>query len=390
MKFYFFKIKFFFLLIIVTVCGNLLSSSQATQVTIDKLYKEFESECSKFCYTESFRRPNETEAFKEIIRNNVIYKRGDQKKSNIKFLNDQKQLPAYENAVLISMVKDEEDVIYENLCWHYFMGFRKFVIVDNGSTDSTGQLIDRFKDLTKSFAVVIKINDSEVSFKQASRLNACCKVAETLFPQITWVFPNDADEFIVFDESIESTLSKIPFGVNCIYSQRLWYFGANDYFDFPQEAKFYESIHRFYQPNSLSLQGGKTFIKAHQGLFIMRGFHFASLDSLVPQFYISGSRCNVHIREFPLRSPAQVIKKFINRSKALKVLENDYTPEVANIAFNATIHSRADRYSEVGDLYGMEEFKASLEQSRYFFDERMPIDLAIRCVESLSLAGKDA
>lgn len=52
------------------------------------------------------------------------------------------------------MVKDEEDVIFENLVWHFCVGFRKFIIVDNNSTDKTRILIEKFQKQVAGIPVV--------------------------------------------------------------------------------------------------------------------------------------------------------------------------------------------------------------------------------------------
>ena len=53
------------------------------------------------------------------------------------------------------MVKNEEDIIFENLVWHFATGFRKFIIVDNMSTDQTRNKIQEFSQLVKNHAQVL-------------------------------------------------------------------------------------------------------------------------------------------------------------------------------------------------------------------------------------------
>ncbi|MDD5125424.1 hypothetical protein, partial [Methylovulum sp.] len=52
-----------------------------------------------------------------------------------------------ENVAYISMIKDEEDIIFYNLLWHYELGLRKFFLIDNLSTDKTLQRIKLFEKL---------------------------------------------------------------------------------------------------------------------------------------------------------------------------------------------------------------------------------------------------
>lgn len=59
---------------------------------------------------------------------------------------------------LISMVKDEDDIIYENLVCHFCIGFHKFIIIDNISTDKT-RFIERFRDQVVEKATEIIVDD---------------------------------------------------------------------------------------------------------------------------------------------------------------------------------------------------------------------------------------
>lgn len=102
-------------------------------------------------------------------------------------------------AVLFIMVKDEEEIIAQNLEHHYRLGFRRFFILDNGSTDRTASLIASFRQ-SKTDAQIFYGYDYVVGYYQADKMKAL-----ELFMQVylkhedtppEWLFFVDADEFI--------------------------------------------------------------------------------------------------------------------------------------------------------------------------------------------------
>ena len=104
-----------------------------------------------------------------------------------------------ENAVYVSMFKDEGDIIYENLAHYYKIGFRKFVLSDNRSTDTTRQKILQFRaDFPDATAVIV--DDVTTQFLQGKKVTALASIAFNFFSTesrtIEWVFPVDADEFL--------------------------------------------------------------------------------------------------------------------------------------------------------------------------------------------------
>ena len=42
------------------------------------------------------------------------------------------------------LVKNEEDILEENLLFHKYMGIDGFIITDNGSSDRTGDIIKKY------------------------------------------------------------------------------------------------------------------------------------------------------------------------------------------------------------------------------------------------------
>lgn len=112
-------------------------------------------------------------------------------------------IPALARAGLLMMVKDEDDIIYQNLTHHYRIGFRSFCILDNASTDRTQALIRRF-EAEHPDALVMLVHDPVVGYYQSEKMDIF-QHAFTRYAALSgcvpeWLFFVDADEFIAFFE----------------------------------------------------------------------------------------------------------------------------------------------------------------------------------------------
>lgn len=327
------------------------------QEELNKRYVALEGELALCCHKPEFDYPelnlSQNQAVERNCPENII----------LKPLKYSHALPAFEDAVLISMVKDEADIIFENLCFHFYMGFRKFVIIDNGSGDDTHKKIGYFKDLAARQAEIAIIKDDRVLYAQSSRMNAINKMAEEIFPSVKWIFPNDADEFIIFDVSIQDSLAKIAENVNCIHVPRITYIPTESYFSYSAGKKFYEKLYRAHKRNPYDfpdngLWNGKSFIKAHKGMLLVKGNHFAATSSDTIPNYISGLEAGIHIREYPLRSPEHALRKIINMGKAHIELRKLYP----NLTGYHYADDRYNRYLSIGDPVGEEEFRKFIQK----------------------------
>jgi hypothetical protein len=103
------------------------------------------------------------------------------------------------NALRVSMVKDEDDIIFPNLENSYRAGLRHFAIADNGSTDATRSEIERFRRL-RADAVVFVVDDPVVGYYQDAKTLGLLRLGRTILAgagfATDWIFPVDADEFI--------------------------------------------------------------------------------------------------------------------------------------------------------------------------------------------------
>lgn len=73
---------------------------------------------------------------------------------------------------------------------------RRFVISDNGSADGTAEMIRAFQGRYDDAEVVV-IADPLVSYVQSLKTTGMMRYALSIWSDLKWVFPIDADEFLV-------------------------------------------------------------------------------------------------------------------------------------------------------------------------------------------------
>jgi hypothetical protein len=93
---------------------------------------------------------------------------------------------------MLLLVRDEMDIIEQNINFHLGFGIEQFVVTDNGSVDGTRDVLADFeRRLGKSFLI---IDDSEPAYHQAQRVNRMIQIAKDRF-RPRWIISSDADEF---------------------------------------------------------------------------------------------------------------------------------------------------------------------------------------------------
>ena len=97
---------------------------------------------------------------------------------------------------VVMMVKDEADIIGQNLDWLYFLGIRKFVIIDNESKDGTSDILTAFRQGHIDLEMLV-VFDPIVRLIQSEKTTGAFQFAINIWPSCKWVFPIDADEFLI-------------------------------------------------------------------------------------------------------------------------------------------------------------------------------------------------
>jgi hypothetical protein len=230
--------------------------------------------------------------------------------------------PAYLSAAVIMMVKDEADIIGENLIWLHHIGLRRFILLDNDSTDATASIIERFRTKYQDVELLV-LKDPLVRYMQAEKTTGLYRLAISIWPDIKWVIPADADEFLIAERGLQ-VLEEINAGVDVISIPKVIHFRR------PQashgrsamELLDYTVMELMDYRSPLFIVPPKVIVKHNLFMTISQGNHSVRLVDDRPPVYVGGFGFGLYYREFPTRSFDHFKKKIMNGGPAIKAAED--------------------------------------------------------------------
>ena len=92
--------------------------------------------------------------------------------------------------IMTLFVRDEEDLIEDNICFHLNFGVDHIIVTDNGSIDKTKQILSKYKKL----GLITVFNAPKYNYAQAKWVSFMAKYAVKKL-KATHLFHCDADEF---------------------------------------------------------------------------------------------------------------------------------------------------------------------------------------------------
>jgi tetratricopeptide (TPR) repeat protein len=230
---------------------------------------------------------------------------------------------AIPDAIRVTMVKDEADIIYFSLRSSYLAGIRNYVVADNASHDATKSEIQRFAADHPDCNVLI-VDDLIVAYYQAEKTNALMQLGVKYFSMsgqpVRWVFVIDGDEYFYFLNPAYD-LKKILEAAEEKQAEMLVFMWST-----ASPAYLYSDLPKDYD--------------LRQVFSVISGFRFAAITKVAvrysPQVHIEmgshfASKCTDDIEKImlmpeygammmhsPMRSVAQAYKKILNGGKALQ------------------------------------------------------------------------
>ena len=118
--------------------------------------------------------------------------------------------------VMTLLVRDEADVVRENLDFHFSQGVDFAIVMDNGSRDGTRELLRPYEREGR-----IRVIDQEGLYDQAPWYTQMARLAVSE-EAADWVLPNDADEFFCpADRSIREVLEGVSPGTSALICPRV-------------------------------------------------------------------------------------------------------------------------------------------------------------------------
>jgi hypothetical protein len=125
--------------------------------------------------------------------------------------------------VMTLKVRDEEDVIEDNLRFHGAMGVDFFIVMDNGSVDRTPEILARYADA--GLAHVLRDDSGNLRALGARWYTHMARLAATEF-EADWVIHNDADEFWwPISGTIKEALAGVPDSFGAVVAPRAEFVG---------------------------------------------------------------------------------------------------------------------------------------------------------------------
>jgi hypothetical protein len=128
--------------------------------------------------------------------------------------------------VMTLKVRDEEDVIGDNLRFHRALGVDFFIVMDNGSVDRTGEILARYADA--GLARVLRDPSGDLRALGAEWYTRMGRMAATDFGA-DWVIHNDADEFWwPLEGTLKDALARVPGPFGAVVAPRTEFVGRPD------------------------------------------------------------------------------------------------------------------------------------------------------------------
>ena len=118
--------------------------------------------------------------------------------------------------IMTLLVRNEQDVIAENILFHYHQGVDAFIVMDNLSTDATVEIV---RDLAHTIPIELR-HQRDDTYSQSVWVTEMARAA-ALEHGADWVINNDADEFWMFPNfDIRSYLRRFAEDVSGVVLQR--------------------------------------------------------------------------------------------------------------------------------------------------------------------------
>lgn len=221
----------------------------------------------------------------------------------------------YYRAAVIMMVKDEADIITENLLWLYAMGIRRMVILDNASTDGTATQLALFRHDHPDLELV-SVYDPMVRYMQAEKTTGLYRMALSLWPDLRWVLPIDADEFLIPLRGLQ-VFDTVPPGIDALTIPKVIHFRQSTGAEGAERGVMARMACR----SPLFVVPPKIAAVHDPLLTITQGNHKVALLDHRPPRYDGGFAFGLYYREFPTRSFEHFLRKVRNGGPAIRAAE---------------------------------------------------------------------
>ena len=211
--------------------------------------------------------------------------------------------------VMTILVKDEKDIIKENLLYHLACGVDYILAIDNNSTDGT---TEKLKDFEKHG--FLKYYRENGIYHQSKWVTSLARYASQEL-KADWVINNDADEFWYHSSfNLKNVFNSVPSSFPIVRATR-----HNMLFDERvQNGKFYDQmiIRRKKSINPIGKPlPSKVCCRGNNNLNVFAGSHFIKHPAGDAVY-----KSDIEIFHYPFRSYEQLKRKVVNIGSAYEAI----------------------------------------------------------------------
>ena len=208
--------------------------------------------------------------------------------------------------VMTLLVRDEEDIVADNLDFHLAQGVDEVIVTDNGSVDGTLEILRAYEARSLVRIIVERTDD----YSQGRWVTRMARIAATEH-EADWVINNDADEFWWPREGMLKTLFEgVGDDVGAVVSHR------TNFVPRPEDGRPYWERMTLRERESLNPVGKplppKLAHRAHPEIVVVQGNHRIKGPDVGSELD-DGS---IEILHFPMRSYAQFENKIVKGGRA--------------------------------------------------------------------------
>lgn len=201
--------------------------------------------------------------------------------------------------VMTILVRNEEDIIGENLEYHLNKGVDHFIITDHYSIDGT---MDILREYEKKGVAEVRVEQSN-EHHQAQWVTEMARQALSKY-DASWIINNDADEFWIPQKgNLKEFFHTIPQETYKIHVNRFDFF-----YKYSKDLKFYDvMLFREFQRRWI-----KCCHRAVPDIAVDVGNHDANSESMNIKGYGSSGTDDLIIFHYPVRTVERYKKKMID------------------------------------------------------------------------------
>lgn len=213
--------------------------------------------------------------------------------------------------IMTLLVKNEEDMLEENLIFHKAMGVDGFIITDNNSSDRTPEIIRKYKE--KGW-IVEAIEEKATDYQQKKWVDRMIWKAKSVH-KADWVINADADEIWyapsgdLKTELVSSRANVLTCEMKCVYPEE-----GKPFWQWGQTVEIVNDLERYNLSRySLFARQNKKVIHRTAGYIqISMGNH------KVTMFPKKVAKSNIRIYHYNIRGKKPFLEKMINGGKQLE------------------------------------------------------------------------